>query len=643
MLRKASQVVQNHDMSTHALSRKPRHLLFWMVIVLLLATAVRLYNIDFHALWFDEGVSITFAHLPLQDLMHYTILWEEVNPPIYRQALGLWTSAVGTSAFTVRWFSGWLGLLAVALTYQLGQKLKLEPNAALGGAVLVAIAPMQVFYSQEAKGYTFIQVCILTAIWLWLSISGKKRPTGWHWISLSILLALAIGSHSTVWLMIGTMAFWAVVWERNRWSGWFLVIGSVGLAWLIWFVTVAETVMRGAATSAISSSMVPRSPPTYLDAMLREFAAGPVAEIWVGWTTGAIILLLAGLGLWRGQAPRRTKWLLVSWTAFPILVGMGVQVVVPFFFPRFLLYVAPALMLMTSLGLEALPRRWMAITTTCIVTLLMAFSLRAQYMRPSDPATDYRPLAATLARRIHPEDALIYSYSWQPGFLDAYLPDDLRPTYYLSFFPPETIDEDMGSILSQHQRVWLVTYQLGVEDPIHATGQWLLAHAATPGSEWYGDGQLSLFLAPEAVVNPGPTSEVADFDGERITLTYAPVETRAAPGEPVGVALTWEASEPIAERFVVFLHLLNNGSPEPLAQQDSQPLNNLSPTYEWTSGEPLQGYRALWLPTSLPQGETLRLVVGLYDGDTLERVPVDSGGDSVQIGTIIVDPTTPQW
>jgi hypothetical protein len=201
----------------------------------------------------------------------------------------------------------------------------------------------------------------------------------------------------------------------------------------------------------------------------------------------------------------------------------------------------------------------------------------------------------------------------------------------------------LGGILQRRGRVWLVTYQLGAEDPIHAAGQWLLAHAAAPASTWYGDGQVSLFLGPDAVLNPGLPSEVVTFDGGRITLAYAPVAAQAAPGEPIGVALTWEASEPIPERYTVFLHLLAAGSPEPLAQQDSQPVNNLRPTYAWVSGEAIQDYRALWLPTPLPQGETLQLVVGLYDGDTLERVPVDGGGSDVLIGTIIVDPSTPQW
>ena len=674
-------------MTTQPRSKKLSLPFIPVIGVLLLAAALRLYHIDFRALWFDEGLSVTFAHLPWREITHYNLLWQDVNPPIYRQLLGLWTLLVGTSAFTVRWFSGWLGILAIALTVRIGRRLGLGVGAGLAAAALVALAPMQVFFSQEAKGYTFIQVCILLAIWLWLSLldkiglkqpgrwplqgfltpppspplagrgiegvgvsgaqpgrPGKKYHPAWPLAAIWVILALALGSHSTVWLVLAVMTLWTILWARRRLVGWLLVVGTLGAAWAAWFTPIAGAVMQGATRAGAESGMAaPRGPAAYLSAMLRELAAGPGGPDWAGWVLGGILILLAGWGLWRGRIPPRSKWILATWVTVPVLLGMAVQVIVPFFLPRFFLYVVPGLMVMAALGLESLPRRWMMPAGVGALALLMAFPLAEHYTRPSDPAADYRPLAADLAHRIRPGDALIYSYSWQPGLLDTYLPDNLWPTYYLSFFPPETIDEELGGILSRHGRVWLVTYQLGAEDPIHAAGQWLLAHAAAPESTWYGDGQLTLFIGPEAVVNPGPESETVRFDGGRITLTYAPVVARAAPGEPAGLALTWEAAEAIPQRYTVFLHLLGEGSVEPVAQQDSQPVNNLSPTYTWTPGEAIRDYRAVWLPTSLPQGATLRIVVGLYDGDTLERVPVDGGGDGVQIGTLLVDPSTPQW
>jgi hypothetical protein len=36
------------------------------------------------------------------------------------------------------------------------------------------------------------------------------------------------------------------------------------------------------------------------------------------------------------------------------------------------------------------------------------------------------------------------------------------------------------------------------------------------------------------------------------------------------------------------------------------------------------------------QGGTFGVYVGLYDADTLERVPVDDGGDSVLIGHMML-------
>jgi len=57
-----------------------------------------------------------------------------------------------------------------------------------------------------------------------------------------------------------------------------------------------------------------------------------------------------------------------------------------------------------------------------------------------------------------------------------------------------------------------------------------------------------------------------------------------------------------------------------VAQHDSPPCEGSEPIRHWQNGEYILDEHTLLLPSDLPSGEYL-LGVGLYDSDTLERLP----------------------
>jgi hypothetical protein len=370
--------------------------------------------------------------------------------------------------------------------------------------------------------------------------------------------------------------------------------------------------------------------------MLGEFAAGPVAPLWTRIALGVVLLDLGVLGAYRFSAKPAQPALFVAWLMGPTTLGFFVQQAIPFFYPRFLLYALPALCLLAAMGLMGLAQRGRPALVAGLLLLvgLMIPPLVGVYRLPN-PAPDLRPLAADLGPQLRPGDGLIFSYSWQPGILTAYLPDYLQPTYHASFFEADQFDPSLQAILDEHGRVWLLTYGVGAEDPINDVGLWLLEHSATPGGAWYDSSQLTLFLSPELACNPGPPTVLATFDGGRITLRYAPLPPGATNlGEGLLlIALTWEAREVLSERYVVFVHLLADDNPVPVAQQDGQPANSTRPTYTWPVGQPIRDYHVLNTAGGTPAG-VYRVVIGLYDSDTLARVPVDGGGDSVTLGVV---------
>lgn len=78
----------------------------------------------------------------------------------------------------------------------------------------------------------------------------------------------------------------------------------------------------------------------------------------------------------------------------------------------------------------------------------------------------------------------------------------------------------------------------------------------------------------------------------------------------------WQALEPIAESYTIFVHALDD-SDALLAQQDALPQGGAYPTSIWAVGEVVADEAVLLLP---PQAEPAALSIGLYPLETLERL-----------------------
>jgi hypothetical protein len=98
-----------------------------------------------------------------------------------------------------------------------------------------------------------------------------------------------------------------------------------------------------------------------------------------------------------------------------------------------------------------------------------------------------------------------------------------------------------------------------------------------------------------------------------------------SPGETLTVVLLWRSDGQVEENYTVFCHLMSAGSGL-VAQHDGRPVWGIRPTPSWRDGELLVDSHPIVLDAHLPPGR-YELVAGMYDLETLERVPTfDSAG-----------------
>ncbi len=80
----------------------------------------------------------------------------------------------------------------------------------------------------------------------------------------------------------------------------------------------------------------------------------------------------------------------------------------------------------------------------------------------------------------------------------------------------------------------------------------------------------------------------------------------------------WQALQPIAEDFTIFVHLLDENG-DLIAQQDAQPQGGRYPTSIWDVGEVVVDEANFTFP---PDAQPTQIGIGLYRLDTLGRLPV---------------------
>jgi hypothetical protein len=122
------------------------------------ALLVRLVGITSESLWLDEIATVRFvAEHGLWDVIRETFRID-YHPFAYYALLDLWTMAFGTSDRACRLLSALLGAASVAAAYRLSVTVGLARVAAFGAAIVVAVGPTGVWYSQECRMYILLVV-----------------------------------------------------------------------------------------------------------------------------------------------------------------------------------------------------------------------------------------------------------------------------------------------------------------------------------------------------------------------------------------------------------------------------------------------------------------------------------------------------
>src|ERR1700733_4396707 len=126
---------------------------WWPLLALLGAAAgLRLSTLSLQSLWYDEAYTpVHVLHASLGATLH-SWLHDENTPPLWYLLIWVVTRVFGAGVIALRLPSALAGIALVGVGWQIGAQLGTRRTAAALAAIL-ALNPLFVWYSQEARAY----------------------------------------------------------------------------------------------------------------------------------------------------------------------------------------------------------------------------------------------------------------------------------------------------------------------------------------------------------------------------------------------------------------------------------------------------------------------------------------------------------
>ena len=167
---------------------------WWPLAALLaLAAALRFSTLGLQSFWYDEAFTpVHVLHASLGATLH-GVVHTENTPPLWYVLIWAWSRVFGTGAVALRLPSAVFGVATVAVAWAIGRELTGRRATAIAAAAFVAVNPLFVWYSQEARAYGLF--VLTSALAMLCFLRALREPTPGRLAAFAVTASLALLSH----------------------------------------------------------------------------------------------------------------------------------------------------------------------------------------------------------------------------------------------------------------------------------------------------------------------------------------------------------------------------------------------------------------------------------------------------------------
>jgi mannosyltransferase len=392
------------------------------------------------------GCAVRFASLGVQSYHHDEVITvarvipgsfgdmldrvksSESNPPLYYVLAWGWAKAFGTGEAAMRSLSALFGVGTIPLAYWAGAELS-SRRAGLVAAALVAVNPMLIWYSQEARSYAVL-VFFCAASLLFFARALRTRD-GRDLALWALASALALCSHYFAVFAVGIEALWLLLALRDRWAvaaPAVAAVGAVGLALVPLISAQVNPTHIGWIDHSLLSTRFFQTGVSFLIGETGHVIAEPPRERYAllpAVVIGAALLLVA----LRGSARERRGALLGAGVGLGVaaLAAIAAAVGKDYVVERNLLPALVPLGVASAIGFAADgARRIGLLLAVCLCAYWIAYDVHVT-RTPNLQRPDFRALTEELGPAGHPRAIVSWKLAADP--IRFYLHDGSERAY----------------------------------------------------------------------------------------------------------------------------------------------------------------------------------------------------------------------
>ena len=180
-----------------------------VAVIILVAAALRFYRLGENSFWIDEFATLSLSSQAPGEILR-TSSSANFIPPLYFLLVHAVWQALGESEVTLRLPSVIAGICTIPILWAMTQQITGSRNTAHVAAVLLAVNPLHLWYSQEARPYALLLFLGCSALLAFARAVDTEswRDWGWFWLCST----LAVLTHTT------GVIFVAIAWGWGLWT-----------------------------------------------------------------------------------------------------------------------------------------------------------------------------------------------------------------------------------------------------------------------------------------------------------------------------------------------------------------------------------------------------------------------------------------
>lgn len=437
-----------------------------IIVILVIGLVFRLILID-QSLWFDEAISLVSAKN--LDFWKFVSSYPigDFHPPGFFAILWLWTRIFGFSEISARFPSVIFGIATIYITYLIGKNV-ISNRAGIIAGLLLAINPLHIYYSQEARMYSFATFAVALNWYFFISLLQKKRLA---MLFYSLSVALVLYSDYLAYFIFPAQFIYLQIYEKKALSRFIKGFGLGFLALIPWLFVFPQQIFSGQKTALNLpewAKIVGGASIKNLGLVFVKSVIGRISidnKFFYAVIISPILLIYSILIFFGVRKKIKPTAIFLIGILIPVILSFLVSFIVPAFSYFRVLFIVPAICLLVGGGIDALSR--LQKPTFILVSAISIICLVTFYFNPKFQRENWKGLAQFLNSKNSPDAIVLFEN-----------PNNFIPyTYYdqhkilaqgaLNKFPAREEGDlmDLKQVTENKKIVYLVNYLVDISDP----------------------------------------------------------------------------------------------------------------------------------------------------------------------------------